>query len=347
MENTTIAGGKRAIQLAAARAKTTPKDRLSGKLLHIRTWIDKKTWSEEPSLQQTAWPQYRYMDPLERTELFTKAYFDAYVRAYQKYFPDADASKKRPIDPEFVRNELSVMNALWTARAHADAIGVPYDFYLDTVMEAHLANDKWHRPPRPNQLYGKLAPIRAGSFPSAEVAKRLYGPDWDPRFQAANYNGHPAQDAAIHLLKGVVEQAANPAAVLASYLCDRKCVPVDVAESVFGPQAVEAALNLSTELPVQTGKTPRTAHLLACLGFPNPQEDSPCAVCLINSQCLKISALVRDDLIRTTGSDDPRAAWKKQAAKERQRRHRKHKKEENLGLQMTALFDENNPDPQC
>lgn len=190
MKKKDIAALNRIKALADVRAQPKASDRMIGETMLIRSWIDKKSLDAEPDLQGMAWLEYRYMTPLERTELFTLEYEKAYLAAYAKAFPDEDISKKKPINPIFVANELGVMNALWKARAYADSEGVPYDLFFKVVMDGLLVNDKWQRPPRPNQLYGKLTLPRLQEVASSpECEQRFLGADWDQRFLAASYRG--------------------------------------------------------------------------------------------------------------------------------------------------------------
>ena len=335
-----IAARSRYEDITVARVLPEPLDRLTTESRLIRTWIDAKTLAQEPSLQQLAWVEYRYMNPLQRTEAFARAYSAAYIAAYTKHFSEEDATKKRPINPVFVRNDLGVMNALWTARASADAAGMPYDLYLETVFDGHLLRDKWKRPPRPNQLYGKLAFPRTRDMPTAEqIAARLYGPGWNPRFFAEAYSGDPVQEAAITLMKDVVAKAPDPTRALELYLCDRRAVTVQRASEIFGKEAVDHAIAAGGGEPVTA--PPRTAsYVPACFGHPDGSEESVCMACPVSRQCVQFTRHVADDLIRVTGSDDPRKAWKRESAKLRKRRQRKREQLGDMQQTLATVFGE-------
>ena len=321
-----LQGNRRFGQLAAARGLTDPKQRIKAVNALIRTWIERKVLQQEPSLQEMAWVEYRYMEPLERTELFTRLYFEVYVEVTRKHFPKQDADKKQPVDHDYVRNDLGVMNALWAARAAADALGVPYDVYLRRVMEQAVISAKWDQQPRPNQLYGKLAgPVVRDAVDLDLLMDRLYGPGWDSRFKAIAYRADPVQDAALALMVQVVNASEEPAQVLAEYLCDRQVVTEPKAIDLFGAALVAAAKALSVQQPVQEPH-PTKRHYPSCLGLPDPSEDSPCARCPVIQGCVLLAREVRQDLIETTGTDDPRGAWRRHKAKLRQRRFRDSQK---------------------
>lgn len=327
MKGKELAGFNRVKQLAEVRALPKVSDRKIGETMFVRRWIDKKQLDYEQDLQGMLWLEYSYMTPLERTELFTREYEKAYLAAYAKAFPDEDVSKKKPINPIFAANDVGVMNALWKARAYADSEGVPYDVFFQIVMDGHLINDKWKRPPRPNQLYGKLTLPRLQDFWQSETAKeRFLASDWDSRFFAASYRGDEVQEFALRSVKLNVEKAADPAQKLSEYLCEKKAITVKRAKELFGEELVLTARALSDEIPVEEGG-PMPAYVPGCLGFPDTDDGSACEVCPVRRGCLQFDRLVRDDMVRTYGTDDPRRQWKQEVNRNRQRRFRERQKD--------------------
>lgn len=341
MKSKEVAGFKRVKELAEVRARAKGSDRKMGEAMLVRGWIEKKRLEMEADLQGMTWMEYRYMTPLERTELFTKEYHKAYLAAYAKAYPDEDVSKKRPINPVFAANDIGIMNALWNARSCADYAGVPYDVYLEIVIESHLVNDKWKRPPRPNQLYGKLALPRLQEMPTPElVEERLFGSNWNRNFFAEADRGDEVQASAHRMLKTVVDAAIDPAKKLSEYLCERKAITVERAKLTFGEELVSTARTLSNETPVESAN-PTSKYIPACLGYPDVDEISACETCLVNRQCLAFHRIVREEMVRTLGTDDPRRDWKKAVNRNRQRRFRERQKE----TSWTSLVDESDRNP--
>lgn len=330
------AGEKRVMELAQVRSRDKGSDRKLGELTLVRSWIEKRNFDWDSDMQGACWIEYRYMTPLERTELFAKEYHKSYLKAYKKANPGEDATKKNPLDPRFVANDIGVMNSLWKARIEADRAGVPYDVYLDVVMEGHLVNDKWKRPPRPNQLYGNLDLPRLRGMPTPEmIAERLCATGWDYRFFASSYQGDEDQDIAIRMLQLAVTSSTDPIATLSRFLCERKAITEQKALELFGTDLVSSARALSKEVPV-TQPAPYGRYIPPCVGYPNVDDCSACEVCPISRQCLKFSGMVRDEMIRVFGTDDPRREWKKLKNRERQRRYRERQKTEDL----SDLLDE-------
>jgi hypothetical protein len=289
-----------------------------------RAWIDSKLLEDESALQELAWVEYRYMTPLARTELFTKMYFEAYLRVYAKRFPDEDSSKKRPCEIEFARNSPRVMNALWRARATADVAGLPYDAFLDKVLESHLIKDRWKNPPRPNQLYGKLVMPRVqGLLTNELIAERLYGDTWDTRFFAAQYRGDPVQKSALALLARIVNESEQPVEKLSEYLCDRRAITVDVASEMFGVDLTRRAIQMGGgRMPVEAEEVSIKPFVPACAGYYWGDDDSHCQFCPVRVNCAQLSERVNADVKTMTGSVDPRGDHQREKGRERQQRLR-------------------------
>lgn len=312
---------QRVLDLISARGVSDPMRRRTMTDCLVRTWIDRELLVVEPDLQDLMWVQYRYMTPLERTDVFTREYIAAYRRAYARYCGDADAAaKKRPAESEFVRNDIGDMNCLWKARAIADILGVPYDMYLDTVMDGKLGNGKWIEPPLPNQLYAAVDPARLRDRPTAtEVSERLYGDDWDPQFFADAYRGDPVQEAALQLLRVDVWDGPNPAQRLVHYLVHRRAITETRARAMFGTDLVDAAIAIGgqPQEPMLSDLVPYQPH---CFGYPQGAPTAPCWTCGVVIDCYQHKDRVRAMLMATTGSDNPRLARERAQNAKRQRR---------------------------
>lgn len=336
-----LAARKRVQDLASARAEPTNARRLQVETRLTRTWIDAGLLADEPALQELAWVEYLFMTPLERTERFAAEYLAAYRNALATHFPEIDAGARQPIKSSYVANDLGVMNALWRARREADKLGVSYDVYLAEVLRGLLVGDKWKRPPRPNQLYGKLSEPRLRGLPTLEQIKdRLFGPDWDSRFSAKDYSGHPAQEEALLLMRQVVQAAPQPDEALADYLGDKQAITLERATDLFGPEAVQRASAMAVKKPVSRVPVPR-AHVPACVGLINTAEDSICKECPVCSQCAGFKQRVTNDMVVLLGTADPRADWKRQKTKLRMRRMRNKGQE----FSVDRLLDRDVPAP--
>lgn len=297
--------------------------KLVSELRFVRTWIDAELLADEPELESLAWVENRCLSPLERTEQFARDYAAKYRRALTK----AGKPVGRPIAPDFALNTPAEMNALWRARAKADRLGMPYDLYLDVDVDGHLHRDKWNRPPRPNQLYGKLAEPRLRGRPTVEEASvRLASMATNPVFGADAYMGSPVQEAGLAVLRADVEAAKDPASRLGLYLVDWRMITWDRAKSMFGAAMVDAAVSLRGEPTTSSGGSsgPRWP---TCIGLYSSRDPAPCRSCAFAVECQSTQSQVSEELIRTTGTNNPRLAHKRRVDRERQQRHRQKKAE--------------------
>lgn len=300
--------------------------RLIGELRFARTWINADLLAAEPELESLAWVENRCLSPLERTELFTRAYASKYRRAMYR----AEKSVGTPICENFAMNSPAEMNSLWRARAEADRLGLPYELYLDVVIDGCLKSDKWRRPPRPNQLYGKLAGPRLRGRPNAEDAILRLGCLAEHRFfHASAYCGSPVQDAALEIIKLDVESAKDSASRLRVYLVDWRMITRDRATHMFGESLVTEAL-AGCGIPVLGGRKDIEVPKPACFGFFRLGDSPPCASCQVSSECGSAAGAASAELVRLTGSDDPRLAHRRRIDRERQRRYR-HKNKTVVG----------------
>lgn len=294
-----------------------------GELRFVRTWIDADLLAAEPSLVEMAWVENRYLSPLKRTELFAEAYVAKVHRAlWRRRGPIA--AKSQPLEREFALNSPAVMNALWRARAEADLLGVPYELYLDVVIDGHLTNDKWQRPPRPNQLYGKLAgPRLRGRLTGQELSMWLELVA-DPRFTVDYYRGDPVQMLMHRLIRQDVLAANNPASTLAAYLVDYRMITPECAESLLGTELVVTAI-AERGLPEHPKPQSQAPFRPMCLGYYQVNAEQ-CGACPVRHECRVVDVAVRAELVRVTGTDNPRLEHKRRVNRERQRRHRERKK---------------------
>lgn len=313
----------RVAALTQVRMRSDVNRRLVGEVAYTRTWIDSVALSAEPLLHDLMWVEYRYMTPWARIELFHAAYVQAYLRAYAQHFDPIDLAKKRPLASSLAGCSPDEINALATATAHANALGVPYDIYCDVVMAGHLASDKWDQPPRPNQMYGKLVGPRMRERPTqAEIHARLLLPHWDARFFAATCHPDPVQEAAWKILADNVYASPDPVERLSEYLRDRRAISEVVARSIFGDDLVDEVIKHGGEpAPWWIHAAPQQ-RVPSCFGFPHQDMEGPCASCPVQDRCQQLASAAVGELIETTGTDDPRGAHKRKVDRDRQRRHR-------------------------
>lgn len=308
----------------AAKAASTKAHRLIHETAWVRQCLSPSDRIEDIAVKDMTWAGYRYMSPLARTELFHATYLRMYRRFHAEKHPDKDPTKLRPLPDDLSACGLGDLRALWKARMIADAIGVPYEFYLEKVMSSRMHVDHWRRPPRPNQLYPKHVLIMVGdAWCTADRSAYLYTDDWDARsFADANLDD-AHQQAARSLLQREVEKSADPVATLADFLCIKRAITVEVARDLFGDVLVDAAIASTDQVPVSGVVTTTTTAIPNCIGYHMLDEpNGNCECCPVASECQRIDQAVRDRLQAATGDDEPWVARQRADVRERQRRSR-------------------------
>lgn len=272
------------------------------------------------------------MTPLERTELFAKEFADASLHCFAKYVDRSRPARREPMSSSFEKNSVAEMNSLWKARQKADELGLPYDLFIEVLMEGKMAGDKWKQPPRPNQLLsGKHTEARLRGQPTwREVGDRLLLPHWDRRFFEPRLVDDPVQAAAMQALRNDVLRASNRPQRLAKYLGVPGLLSVDRARELFTPDLMADAEALGG-FGEAGGAIQPSDYRPACFGSRSVAKGSPCMSCPVGMACAKFRRQVTRQLVVTTGSRDPRLAHKRKVDRERQRRHRRRRKERAAG----------------
>lgn len=300
-------------------------ERLIAKRLFERSCVNSDLRNNESSLQNACWIGYRYMDSIERTRAFTQEYFAAYRRAHVHIDPEV-ALRKRPVEPKLFENSRDVITSLYKARQEADRRGMPYDLFLDILMQGKVVRDKHKQPPRPNQLLSRnpsLARLRQRPTRD-EVTERLFQRNWDRRFFAARTGDDPVQAAAMRELHADVLRADDQAGRLAWYLSMHGLIEEARARTMFEGDLVDAAVKRATKTRRPTDVYHPADFRPSCFGHRVIAKDSSCRDCPVTSECKAFRARVTGRSISATGSGDPlvarqRMQWRNRKQKQRAR----------------------------
>ncbi|MBD9479862.1 hypothetical protein [Pseudoxanthomonas sp. PXM02] len=314
---------KRAGELSAILWMPDSPERQLADAMFQRTYINKDLLAKEPSVQQTVWPEYGYMTPLERTHRFGQEYIAAYRRQWALTDPH-QARKAKPLYPNLGGNDIGDMNCLWKARQAADERGIPYDLFLDALMARKVGTKQELHLPRPNQLLSdKLMEPRLRCLPNhQQVSERLLGPSWDRRFFHPRDQDDPVQAAAMKLLRIDVLMAPSPKDRLAKYLGQRGLLSTWSAHSVFADNGdlVDEALKL-VKAPIEPTDDV-VEYRPKCFGNRNPELPDICGKCPVTNECKAYKIKVAHALRKKTGTSDPRLERRRQLDRERQRKRR-------------------------
>lgn len=122
------------------------------RLCHTIKVIPPEHLVAEAELMLTKWPAYRFMSPLEATDLFHAAYVDGY-KQYHRKNKDLDEAEEIQIGEKLKRHKQTAhYTQVWIARQKADVLGLPYPEYIEFVFK--FAGERKDRKyaPQPNQL---------------------------------------------------------------------------------------------------------------------------------------------------------------------------------------------------
>ncbi|RYG39305.1 MAG: hypothetical protein EON93_00265 [Burkholderiales bacterium] len=315
---------ERALRAQELMSATPSSATLIATSLFIREFVERDKRSAEPKLVDACWVEYAYMSPLKRTTSFTAEYLKVYRRFYEKYVDSKEAPFRCPIDDIWAANEPGEMNSLWTARQHADELGMPYPIFLGEAME-HAAANGYKQFPRPNQLYSDslLRHLTAHWQIHASV-ERLRLDEWDERFLVTNYAGDPAQ-ARLHDL--VVERIkAKPTHTdinIKNYvLSSQPAIPIAVAIDRLGGSDVQTEVKRASRIPTQPDPDQAARYIRPCIGIAYNLDPVVCGACKVAALCAQVDAKVDQLSLAAFGDVEPKRAADREGARERQRTRR-------------------------
>lgn len=314
----------RARELRAGRSQPGRWSGLIAELSFAREYLSEETLRDEPGLAQSTWLAYGYMSAVERTELFAREYEAVFRRLHGQYKDHNEAQSMQPVHPELVRNARAEMTSLWKARQCADALGVPYPFFLRVSMEKAIGR-LYVKVPRPNQLCmpWQISAVEAAWEREREIVQ-LFADDWDPRFFAPSGRRDPARAAAVDALveRVMSKPPGNRALTLANFLFRRLAITEVEARAHFGDADVDEALTMPSTPTVELPAATQQAFRPHCLGMLSAASPPPCIACVVRAACEKLRAIVDTKFLKGHGTTDPLGARQREMAAERKRRQR-------------------------
>lgn len=152
----------------------------AARIMFGRRWIKSDWIAVEAALYRGKWFDYRFLNPVQATYLYAHQFVKAYRQAFATNIDGAAAKHVRPLDVEklFVEPEQAQDETpknfrkrvashrmrtagIWRGRMVADAMGMPYDVYLELAFHWTLRYWQQRHLPRPSQLYSDLVVDRA------------------------------------------------------------------------------------------------------------------------------------------------------------------------------------------
>ena len=284
----------------------------------------------ERRLQTTKWFDYRFMSPIEATELFVEAYSSAYQHYYGKYFNSEKAPGKSGVRQHAWKSSHREFTSFWRARQFADELGVPYDQFVDGVFYA-CGRRKWGRLPRPNQIYGAKFGVAVKSRVIqqwrewTEEAKLTFSKL--PQYRNENFVGLPAQVAHRDWVVSQLKTWHGDHYKMAALCFVDEVLPIERAIAEFGEAQFERARLYATDnglAAIPTTLLSDAEMRPSCFGVLNAHDAAAteCIGCPMQAPCSHATAFVKAKAIEKIGSDDPRAERRREQVRERVRRHR-------------------------
>jgi hypothetical protein len=305
-------------------------------LVLATTHIRPAALAEEARLMTLKWYDYRFMSPLKATLHFGRLYRERFKRAMAQHVDLALSKNVRGIDLEHVFSKPGLLTGLWTARQHADRLGIGYPEYLTFCFNFAMSRNR-ERLPQPNQLYFTEASRRAWIaelekfwpdqvFGGAAQLKEL------PQYRFEYYRGLPAQDGYRQfIIDRAKETTRRWRDVMRKYSVERRELPIRLLVPVIGAERFLEELHSLRDdgkaFPfVRSPKPPVTSDMLwqSCFGVPHAYlaDCEPCLQCPQAKACQRLSEHVLATVKRSTGTTDPVGARKREQVRIRVARHR-------------------------
>lgn len=188
--------------------------------------------TQEADLFATKHWDYRFLHPVQATQLFAHQFAQARKHAFERRTDIWIGRNMKGIKEEIIFNlPPRAVTGFWKGRQMADSLGIPYDFYCEYAMLfADVA--RWENLPTPVQLYSESVPEHLQTTDFAVSMVEFIGRRWIDRQETAiNYATHPAyhvqnfadelgpaQLAYMEYLLDKVEESSYPEGVLSSAL---------------------------------------------------------------------------------------------------------------------------------
>jgi hypothetical protein len=291
----------------------------------------------EPSLSGTAWYDYRFQHPAERTALFAQHFKQQYSIAYCRYFDHEEGKLKEGIAKGnlFLTAQRTLIS-LWRARQTADCIGVPYELYVSRAIES-LLRGRMKRPPRPNQIFDN------------RTAKKVLDDWWEycgakvfysslPAYRNENFRGEAAQIAHHDWIVVQIKRRHSPPYLIAKFCYEEQLLPMERALHEFGEERLAKARSAYSGSVPSAVAVPKLSELRpGCFSVPHAYQtgDAACGACLHREPCELSSSGAVAAIVAKFGSDDPVCSRQKMKARDRQRRLRAKRRA--VGTPASAL----------
>jgi hypothetical protein len=316
---------------AAETQVLAPQGELEAALRQAVASIAPELLSQEPTLSQVKWFDYRYLSAVECTRRFAEAYVSVYRDFWAELRDYDEAQFQQPIQTANVfANPPAILTSIWVARMSADVLGARYGEYCRVAFR-HLIGDRiWQRLPMPNQLCSDdVVDFIADYLSESDAGVARWRNARDVRFKADNFRNDEPQEALVReLFQRIYQKDRSMRGSYLSHLIEKREVPEHLAREEFGDDLVDEYSRSPDAEPKQFTEGTLDAYLPGCFGLPHASacDRAVCGVCTFSSACKDVATNITRSVIAVHGSPDPKGARKRTLAAERKRRQRERER---------------------
>ncbi len=285
----------------------------------------------EAELNTTKWFDYRFLTPMQATELFSKSYAEKYRLKFGRNVDSSQASKTSGTRSHRWDSSSRELSSFWVARQFADSMGIPYDYFIEPAMQA-LMDIGYKRIPRPNQLYAaktrRLICTKAHEHWTewTETARLMWSEL--PQYHIDVFRGLPAQIAHQDwIVKQLKARHARPEHIGEMCFVNAVLCP-DRAEEEFGSEKLERArmhvVDYRTAEMRAKIDVPDTDYKPGCYGVAGAMDPNAetCGACKELNACGKFASNLSRMVIQKCGTSDPVDDRRRRQQRDRTRRFR-------------------------
>jgi len=308
--------------------------------VYAATNLEHYRLSTERELQDLRWFGYRFMSPLAATRLFYDTYRKLRVD-YVREHKDRDFADQLPVVLfEDYAKDPKKLAMVWSARQTADTLCVPYDLYIEFGMWfwSRRSGRGRSNTPQVNQIGYTLKSEDAWRI---EFAKYLDGRLWAasrslgnvPQLHPASFQGTPEQLDARNFLLDLCDTSERPWADAIEMWCHSypiltpDCFAPVVPQDVLN-RALDAVALAPRALIAQPDAVPSVALWPSCHGMPNAMDltSDTCTKCHFADTCVRLASMVKAEVHRQSGHEEPRRIQLRASPNKRMREYRDNKK---------------------
>lgn len=209
--------------------------------IFVQTNVPLKFQKFDQDLFTTKWFDYRRMSSVQATFAYIKDYARVYREIYARDIDYERAKHLKILTGTELHASLGNgdtkakrrLTGFWRGRQVADALGMPYDLYIEHAITFRMR--KWQRAhmPQPQHLYHEFDVEKIQELWEELQAGRLFLPE-DPAYLVQNYQNISYQNDFHEWLFKQAKLRGNEAWLLAEFI-QKDLMPIDKAATRVTP----------------------------------------------------------------------------------------------------------------